>query len=113
MSNHVIEGVGELYESLVVGSHAVRLNVVDDVLRSELLNRISCSFGVLVQKSLLDLFVFHPCLPGAGVIYSSQKGVIEELAQVSYLSFVLGSSVDEFVIVMCAIGWGRLEAHIF
>ncbi len=112
MSNHVIEGVGELHESLVVGGHAMRLNVVDDVLRGELLNRISLSPGVLVQKGLLNLFVFRSCLPGAGVVYSPQEGVVEELAQISYLSFVLRSSVDEFVIVMCAIGWGCLEAHV-
>ncbi len=80
MSNHVIEGVGELYEGLVVGGHAMRLNLVDDVLRSELLNSISLPPGVLVQKSFLYLFVFHPCLPGAGVVYSSQEGVVEELA---------------------------------
>ncbi len=80
MSNYVIEGVGELHESLVVSGHAMRLNVVDDVLCSELLDRISFSPGVLVQKSFLYLFVFHPCLPGAGVVYSSQEGVVEELA---------------------------------
>ena len=80
MSNHVIEGVGELYEGLVVGGHAMRLNVVDDVLRGELLDCISWSPGVLVQKSFLNLFVLRPCLPGAGMVYSSQEGVVEELA---------------------------------
>ncbi len=92
MSNHVIEGVGELHESLVVGGHAIRLNVVDDVLRSELLNSISLPPGVLVQKGFLNLFVFRPFLPGAGVVYGSQEGVVEELAQISYLNDGNGSS---------------------
>ena len=112
MSNHVIEGVGELNESLVVGGHAMRLNVVDDVLRSELLNRISLSPGFLVQKGFLNLLVLRSRLPGADVLYGSQEGVVEELAQIRYLSFVLCCSVDEFVIVVCTIGWGCLEAHV-
>ena len=77
-----------------------------------MLNRISLSPGVLVQKGFLNLFVFYPCLPGAGVVYGSQEGVVEELAQIRYLSFVLCCSVDEFVIVVCTIGWGCLEAHV-
>ncbi len=113
MSSHVIEVVGELHKSLVVGGHAMRLNVVDDVLCSELLNRISLSPGVLVQKGFLNLFVFRPCLPGAGMVYSSHEGVVEKFAKISDLSFILSSSVDELVVVMCAVGWGRLKAHIF
>ncbi len=80
MSNHVVEGVGKLHKSLVVVGHAMRLNVIDGVLCGELLNSISLSPGVLVQKGFLNLFVLRPCLRGAVMVYSSQEGVVEELA---------------------------------
>ena len=57
MANHVIEGVGNLDYCFVVVSYAASQNVIDDVLRCEELNVVCSSSGILIEESLLNLFV--------------------------------------------------------
>ena len=68
MANHIVEGIRDLCQRLVVARYAVIEYIVDNVLRGELLDLVGRSSSILVYECLLNLFIFQARMTATGVV---------------------------------------------
>ncbi len=68
VANHIVEGIRDLSQGLVIVRYAIIDNVVDNVLRGELLDLVGCPSSILIQECFLNLLIFQTRLPATGVV---------------------------------------------
>jgi hypothetical protein len=67
-ANHIVEGIRDLGQGLVIVRYAIIDNVIDNVLRGELLDLVGRPGSILIQECLLNLLIFQTRLPATSVV---------------------------------------------
>ena len=68
MANPIVECICKLCQRLVIVRYAVTEYIVDNVLRSELLDLVGRPSSILVYECFLNLFIFQARMTATGVV---------------------------------------------
>jgi hypothetical protein len=68
VANHIVKSIRDLSQGLVIVRYAIIDNVIDNVLRGELLDLVGRPSSILIQECFLNFLILQTRLPATGVV---------------------------------------------